>query len=64
MITLTILMIIWFIISTYRINKICKEKEIGFFNPYEAGFLNYFGFIFGFATLVMSIIAIFWYYLP
>ena len=63
MITLTILFLIWGIISYYRINKTCKEIGIDF-NPFMGTIFDYFGLLIGIGVLVVSIlIAIIWYLL-
>jgi len=48
MITTIVLIIIWFIISCYRIYK--KDKD---FNPFNGSFLDYFGWIFGLFTIAV-----------
>jgi hypothetical protein len=52
MITLSILIILWGIISTYKIHRICKNNDESF-NPYEGGIFYYLGFIIGLAVLVV-----------
>ena len=63
MITLYVLMMIWFLVSTVRIWRKCKRLGIRF-NPFESTFLDYVGFIFGFAVQVVSIIAFCIFFLP
>jgi hypothetical protein len=63
MITISILLILWGIISTYKINKICKEQDEPF-NPYEGGYINAIGFVFGWGTLICWVWVFFLYYLP
>lgn len=55
MITLSILSIVWGIISYIRIKKICDQKNEEF-NPFEGSFFDYIGI---FAGLITSIIVIF-----
>jgi hypothetical protein len=55
MITLSILIILWGIISTYRIDKICKEKNVGF-NPFEGRFVDFGGYVVGLSVLVVCVI--------
>lgn len=42
MLTLTLLMIVWGIISAFRINRSCKKQGIAF-DPLEAPVLDYLG---------------------
>lgn len=51
MITLTILLIIWSIISFYRINNICKKQNIQF-NPFKGSLFDYLGILIG--TIISS----------
>jgi hypothetical protein len=57
MITLTILFLIWGIVSYYRINKTCKELDIDF-DPFMGTFFDYLGLIVGTSVLVLFIIII------
>jgi len=63
MITLSVLCMIWGIISYFRIKKVCKQtgKE---FTPFESSFVDYFGFLVGFAMLVINVIILITRYLP
>lgn len=63
MITLSILCMIWGIISYFRIRKVCKQtgKE---FTPFEGSFVDYLGFVVGFATFILSIVILSNHYLP
>jgi hypothetical protein len=63
MITISVLLILWGIYSTYRIDKICKEQDEPF-NILEGGFINAIGFVFGWGTLVCWVLALCLYYLP
>lgn len=63
MITISILLILWGIYSTYRTNKICKEQDEPF-NLYKGGFINAIGFLFGWGTLICWVLAFCLYYLP
>jgi hypothetical protein len=63
MITLSILIIIWGIISFFKIKACCLEEEVSF-NPFYAPFWAYMGFIF---SLVLTITVSLWVcvkYLP
>ena len=42
MLTLTLLMIVWVIISAFRVNRSCKKQGIAF-DPLEAPVLDYLG---------------------
>lgn len=57
MITLTILFLIWGIVSYYRINKICKEIGIDF-DPFMGTLFDYFGIMVGIAILSLFILAV------
>jgi hypothetical protein len=57
MITLTILFLIWGIVSYYRINKTCKELDIDF-DPFMGTFFDYLGLIVGTLVLVLFILAV------
>lgn len=63
MITLSILLVLWGIYSTYRIDKICKEQDEPF-NIFEGGFLNAIGFVFGWGTFNCWIVVFCLNYLP
>jgi|LakMenE18May11ns_1017448.scaffolds.fasta_scaffold8063928_1 hypothetical protein len=61
MITLAILMNIWFIVSVIRI----KRKQVGkSFNPYDGTFPEYLGLILGGAVFIITIIVLSIAYLP
>ena len=51
MITFSIFSIIWGIISYFNIRKACS-KNLSEFNPFEGGFINYLGFVFGIVMLI------------
>ncbi len=63
MITLSILSLIWAIVSYYRINKTCKELDIDF-DPFMGTFFDYLGLIVGTLVLVLFILAVIVIYLP
>ena len=63
MITLSILCIIWGIISYFRIKKICDQKEEEF-NIFYGSFFNYMGFLVGFAVLILTSVILIAFYLP
>lgn len=63
MITLTVLCILIGIICTVRINRECKRK-FEEFNPFEAGFVNWFGFFIGLLVAVCATIYVSIVYLP
>jgi hypothetical protein len=64
MITLLIIIIIWFIISYYNLNKIRKLEGKKGINPFEGSFLDYMGFILGAFVILALIIVISFKYLP
>jgi hypothetical protein len=54
MITITILIVLWFIYSVYKIKQTCgKWKE---FNPFNAGFTWYLGFALGLVYAAASLV--------
>jgi len=61
MLTLTILMMIWFVISIIRIKKACKGIE---FNPFEGTMIDFMGFILGTVITILVIITICLVFLP
>ena len=63
MITLSIILSLWGIISTYRLYKIAKKNQ-DFFNPYEGTFLDTFGFYVGIAVMVGWFLHLCIFYLP
>jgi hypothetical protein len=63
MITLSILSLIWAIVSYYRINKTCKELDIDF-DPFMGTFFDHLGLIVGTLVLVLFILAVIVIYLP
>jgi hypothetical protein len=63
MITLSIILSIWGIISIYRLNRIAKKND-SFFNPYEGTLMDTFGFYVGVAIMVVWIFALCIKYLP
>lgn len=63
MITLISILSIWGIISTVRLNKICKKSNSEF-NPLEGTLLDCYGFIIGLITFSISIVYLFTKYLP
>ena len=63
MITLSIILSIWGIISTYRLDKIAKKIQQPF-NPFEGTFLDVFGFFVGIAVMVGWFLYLCIFYLP
>ena len=63
MITLSIILAIWGIISIYRLHRIAKKNN-SLFNPYEGRLMDTFGFYLGTAVIVVWIIALCINYLP
>jgi hypothetical protein len=63
MITLSILSIIWGIVSYIRIKKICDQKNEEF-NPFAGSFFDYFGIVIGAATSVITILTLAIRFLP
>lgn len=63
MTTLLIIMIIWFIISYYRLTKIAKKTNEGF-NIFSGTFLDYSGIILGSVTISSYLIFLIVKYLP
>ncbi len=63
MITLTLLIIVWGIISAFRINRYCKEQKIPF-DALEAGVLDYLGLCISTLYVTSAIIWICIKYLP
>lgn len=63
MITLSIILAIWCIISTYRLYKIAKKNN-DMFNPYEGTLLDTIGFYLGWGILVVWIMYLCIKYLP
>lgn len=63
MITLSVLCIIWGIISYIRIKKANKElnKE---FNPFYGNFIDFMGFLVGFIMLILTSVILITFYLP
>ena len=57
MITLSILSLIWAIVSYYRINKTCKELDIDF-DPFMGTFFDYLGLIVGIVILSLFIMVL------
>ena len=56
MITLSILILIWGIISYYRTITKCKQKNIQF-NPFEKSFIDYMDILFFTAVVIVWIIS-------
>jgi hypothetical protein len=63
MITLSVLCIIWGIVSYFRIKKLCNQMNVEF-NSFEGSFLDCVGFIIGLSTLILSIVTLSTHYLP
>jgi hypothetical protein len=63
MITLSIILALWGIISIYRLYKIAKKND-SFFNPYEGTIMDAFGCYVGIAIMVVWIFALCIKYLP
>ena len=63
MITLSILCIVWGIVSYFRIKKICKQTGVEF-NPFEGSFVDCLGFYMGLVILISTIIILTIRYLP
>ena len=63
MITLIVLCLIWGVISTYRINKICKKQGEAF-SPFEGKFYDYMGFMIGISIAIIIIVVAAIFYLP
>ena len=63
MITLSIILILWGIYSTYKIYKICEKKDKPF-NPFDAGLIDYLGFIIGLLVLLTWVVVLTIIYLP
>jgi multisubunit Na+/H+ antiporter MnhB subunit len=59
--TLTILIIIWGIVSYIRLKK---KSEGGKFNPFNGTFFDYIGFLIGASTIISTIIILALIYLP
>jgi len=55
MITLSILLLIWGIVSYYRLNKTCKELDMDF-DPFMGTMFDYCGFLVGVLVVVVYII--------
>lgn len=55
MVTLAVIMCIWFIISYYRLNKISK-KEGHSFNPAAGTIFDWFGLLLGGSTIFLILI--------
>lgn len=63
MITLTVLVIVWGVISTFRIQRVCKEQKIRF-NPYKASIPDYLGFCIPLLYVMVCIVCCCIFYLP
>jgi hypothetical protein len=63
MITLSIILTLWGIISIYRLYKIAKKND-SFFNPYEGTLMDAFGFYVGIAIMVVWICVLCIMYMP
>jgi len=63
MFTLITILILFGCYCTYKINQECKIQKIDF-NPFEGKLIHYMGFMFGLATLIIIIVALFTTYLP
>ena len=63
MITLSIILTLWGIISIYRLHRIAKKND-SFFNPYEGTIMDTFGFYLGTAIMVCWILYMCIKYLP
>lgn len=55
MITLSLIILIWGVISTYRIYKECKTKNKSF-NPFEKSLIDYMGFIIALSILIIWVL--------
>jgi hypothetical protein len=63
MITLSAILILWGIISIYRIHNITKKYKEPF-NPYEGTIMDTLGFYVGISTMVLWIFVLCIIYLP
>jgi hypothetical protein len=63
MITLSIILFIWGIISIYRLHKIAKKNQEPF-HPYEGTLMDAFGFYVGIAIMVVWICVLCIMYMP
>jgi hypothetical protein len=63
MITLSIILTLWGIISIYRLHNIAKKKQQPF-HPYEGTLMDAFGFYVGIAIMVVWICVLCIMYMP
>jgi hypothetical protein len=63
MLTLTLLIIVWGIISAFRVNRSCKKQGIAF-DPLEAPVLDYLGLCISTLYVVAATVHICIKYLP
>ncbi len=63
MTTLTIVIILFALFSTYKIHQNCKKENIPF-NPYETNIVYHFGFLIGVTTILSVIIILCIKHLP
>lgn len=63
MITLSIIIILWGLYSTYKTYQICEKKDEPF-NLFEGSYINFIGFLFGLAVLLTWVLRLTITYLP
>ena len=63
MVTLAVIMCIWFIISYYRLNKISKKEDESF-NPAAGTIFDSFGFFLGGSTIALALVILIIKYFP
>jgi len=63
MYTISVILALWGLFSTYRINKICKKQKESF-DPSEGTLLDLTGFCFGWGSIALLVCYFIVEYLP
>ena len=63
MYTLLTILAMWGLISTYRIHKTCQKKTTSF-NVAEGNFVDFSGFCYGWAAIILLVMHLMFEYLP